>query len=74
MVEVKVVQIGNSLGVILPKEVTGKLMVEKGDTVFLVASDAGYQLTTLNPEVAEQVSKARELTKRYKETLQILAK
>ena len=73
MVEVKVTQIGNSLGLVLPKEVLSKLNVTKGDQLYLVPSPDGYQLTALNPEVARQIELAESITKRYRNTLKKLA-
>ena len=73
MVEVKVTQIGNSLGFVLPKEVLSKLNVSKGDQLFLLPGVDGYQLTALNPEVARQIDLAESITKRYRNTLKKLA-
>ena len=73
MVEVKVTQIGNSLGVILPKEVLSHLNVSKGDQLFLLEGTDGYQLTAYNAEVAQQIEIAEAITKRYRNTLKKLA-
>ncbi len=73
MVEVKVTQIGNSLGFVLPKEVLSKLNVTKGDQLFLLPDADGYQLSALNPEVAHQIELAEAITKRYRNTLKKLA-
>lgn len=40
----KLTQIGNSLGVILPKEAIARMKLEKGDAVFLTESPDGYQM------------------------------
>lgn len=73
MVELKVTQIGNSLGIILPKDVLSKLDVAKGDHLFLLPSQDGYELTALDPNVAEQIELAERITKRYRNTLKKLA-
>lgn len=45
----KLTQIGNSVGVILPKEALGRLRLEKGQTVFLTETPQGYALTPYDP-------------------------
>jgi len=70
----KITQIGNSLGVILPKNVVAKLKAEKGDTLYLVPTEDGYELTPYNQEFAEQVEAAEVIAKQYKNTLRQLAK
>lgn len=73
MIEVKVTQIGNSIGIVLPKEASAKLNVSKGDRLFLLPNVDGYQLTALNPEVAHQIDLAEKISKRYRNTLKRLA-
>lgn len=73
MIEVKVTQIGNSLGIVLPKEALGTLHVDKGDKLFLVPDADGYCLTALDPEVSRQLAIAEEVTNRYRNTLKKLA-
>ncbi len=73
MIEVKVTQIGNSLGIVLPKEALGRLRVEKGDRLFLQPDAEGYSLTALDPEVALQMEIASGITRRYRNTLKKLA-
>lgn len=74
MLKVKVTAVGNSMGVLLPKEALGKLKVEKGDTLYLLEGPDGYTLTAYDPEFEEQVIAARGIMKRYKNTLRELAK
>ena len=73
MVAVKVTQIGNSLGLVLPKEVLSRLGVSKGDHLFLVPEEGGYQLTAFDAGVARQIERAEEITRRYRNTLKKLA-
>ena len=73
MVEVKVTQIGNSLGIVLPKEVLSRLSVTKGDRLFLTPEAEGYQLTALDADVASQIDLAEQITRRYRNTLKKLA-
>ena len=72
--ELKVTQIGNSLGVILPKEALARLKVEKGEKLFMVETQDGYQLVPYSPELAEQMEIGREVMKKYRDTLRALAK
>jgi putative addiction module antidote len=74
MVEVKITQIGNSLGLVLPKEVLSRLNVSRGDRLFLVPEAEGYQLTAFDPEVARQIELAEQISKKYRNTLKKLAK
>jgi putative addiction module antidote len=53
-------RIGNSVGVILPKEVLVRLKLEKGDTVFVTDAVNGATLTPYDPALAEQLGAGRE--------------
>ena len=70
----KLTQIGNSVGVILPKDVLGKLKLEKGDTVYLTDTPDGFALTPLDPGFAEQLEIGREFMRDYRDTFRALAK
>ena len=70
----KLTQIGNSVGVILPKEVLAELRVEKGDSLMLSRASDGLRLTPYDKDVAEQVESGREIMKDYRNTLRALAK
>lgn len=70
----KLTQIGNSVGVILPKEVLAKLQVEKGDELYLTDSPDGVRLTVHNPEFEAQMKAAREIMKKRRAVLRELAK
>jgi len=74
MVKVKVTAVGNSMGVLLPREVLNRLKAERGDTLYLMESPQGYVLSAYDPEFEEQVSAAGSLMKRYRNTLRKLAK
>ncbi len=74
MLQLKVTQVGNSIGVILPKESLSRLNVEKGDTVYLVESPDGYTLTAYDPDFAEELAFAEEGAQKYKNALRELAK
>jgi putative addiction module antidote len=54
MSALKLTQIGNSVGVILPKELLSRLKLEKGDTLFVSDAANGVMLTPYDPELDEQ--------------------
>ncbi len=74
MVKLKVRKVGTSSGVLLPKEALNHLGVEEGDTLFLVESAAGYELSSYDPEFERQLEIARKGMKAYRNTLRELAK
>jgi putative addiction module antidote len=74
MVILKLSRIGNSVGVVLPKEVLARLKVEQGDTIYLTESPDGFRLTPHDPEFAEQLEAARAVMKRRRAALRELAK
>ncbi len=74
MSALKLTQIGNSVGLILPKELLAKLGVRKGDTVYAVETENGIRLTTSDPEFEAQMEVAREIMKRRRAVLRELAK
>ena len=74
MTTLKLTQIGNSVGVILPKEVLARLKVEKGDTLFLTEAANGVTLTPYDPSLEEQLKLGREFMREYRDTFHQLAK
>jgi putative addiction module antidote len=74
MATLKLRAIGNSVGVVLPKEVLARLRVAEGDVLHVVDTKDGVILTPLDARVAEQVEAGREIMRRYRDTLSILAK
>jgi putative addiction module antidote len=74
MTVLKLTQIGNSVGVILPKEVLARLKLEKGDTVFVTDVVDGIRLTPYSPEFETQMAAARDVMKKRRQVLRELAK
>ncbi len=70
----KLTSVGNSVGVILPKELLTRLGVEKGDTLYVVDQPDGVRLTTSDPEFEAQMAEARRLMKKWRNVLHELAK
>ncbi len=70
----KLTQIGNSVGVILPKEVLARLKLSKGDTLHVSETPDGIALTPYDPSFEEQVDMGREFMREYRDTFRALAK
>lgn len=70
----KIRQIGNSLGVVLPKDTLAKLRVGEGDELHVVETPDGVELRVYDPEVERQLEVARKIAHRYRNTLRELAK
>jgi putative addiction module antidote len=71
---VKVVQIGNSLGVVLSKELLARLNVSRGDHLHISEGPEGVVLSPYDPEVARQIESGRRFMKQYRDTFRALAK
>jgi putative addiction module antidote len=74
MQALKLTQIGNSVGLILPKEVLARLKLEKGDTIYLTDAPGGVTLTPHDPTFEEQLELGREFMREYRDTFHALAK
>jgi putative addiction module antidote len=70
----KLTQIGNSVGMILPRELLAKLGMTKGDTIYAVDQPDGVRLTVANPDFAAQMDVARKVMKDRRAVLRELAK
>lgn len=73
-IKLKVRKVGNSLGVILPKEALAKMKVEEGQALYLTESPDGYRVTKGDDEFSAQMAVAKDLMRRYHNTLRELAK
>ena len=74
MMTLKLTQIGNSVGVILPKELLGKLGVGKGDTLYAIDTPDGVRLSTAEPDFEAKMEVARRIMKERWAVLRELAK
>jgi putative addiction module antidote len=74
MLKVKVTQIGNSLGVILPKEALARLKVEKGDTLTVIETPNGVELSTVDERFDAAMKAYDRTARRYRHALRELAK
>jgi putative addiction module antidote len=74
MTTLKLTQIGNSVGVILPKEVLARLKLEKGDSLFVTEAANGVMLTPYDPALDQQLEIGREFMREYRDAFHQLAK
>ena len=74
MQQVKVTQVGNSLGIVLPKEIAERLGITRGQRISLSETANGIELSPFDPEFERQVRIAEEIMDRYRDTLRELAK
>lgn len=73
--ELKLRKIGNSVGVVLPKEALARLESSEGDKLLLTeAPGGGFRLTPNKNDFAEQMAVAQDIAQRYRNTLRELAK
>jgi putative addiction module antidote len=74
MQALKVTQVGNSLGIILPKEVLARLKVGKGDQLFFTDAPDGMRVTPYSTSTEDQLKAGRQFMHEYRETFRELAK
>jgi putative addiction module antidote len=72
--KLKITPIGNSFGVILPKEALAKLKVTGGDAVFITEAPDGFRITPYDPEFEAQMQAAKGVMKKRRNALRELAK
>lgn len=73
MSEVKVMAVGNSCGVLIPKEVLARLNVDKGDKLYVIETSSGIELSKYDPEFAKQMDMGKEIIKNNRNVLKKLA-
>jgi putative addiction module antidote len=71
--KLKVTQIGNSVGLVLPKELLAKLRVEKGDSVTVTETPDGLALTAYDVVVARHMEAAEKIMREDRDLLRKLA-
>jgi putative addiction module antidote len=67
-------KIGNSLGVILPKEALNKLDVAEGDSISIRETPDGIELTSYDPDFERAMTAYRQVNHQYRNALRELAK
>jgi putative addiction module antidote len=71
--KLKITAIGNSAGVILPRELLARLRVEKGDELFALETPDGVRLTAFDPTLAAQMEVAEQVMRDRRSLLHKLA-
>jgi putative addiction module antidote len=69
----KIIAVGNSAGIILPKETLARMNVGKGDTLYITEGSQGIRLMPFDPDFATQIEAAREIMRENRDVLQRLA-
>ncbi len=70
----KVTRIGNSAGVVLPKELLSKLRVGPGDTLYVTETPDGIRVTAANPDFAAKMDMAEQIMREDRDILRVLTK
>lgn len=71
--KLKITTIGNSAGVILPKELLARLRVDKGDELYALETPDGIRLTVFNPDFAQKMDVAERIMREDRNVLHKLA-
>jgi putative addiction module antidote len=69
----KIIAIGNSAGIILPKEMLARLKVEKGDNVSITETSFGLQISPFDAEFGAKMEVADQVIRRYRDAFKKLA-
>lgn len=69
----KITTVGNSAGIVLPREILERLRVEKGDTLYALETPNGIELTPYDPQFAEQMEIAKSVMRDNRDLLRKLA-
>ncbi len=73
MLKAKVTTIGNSAGIVLPREALGKLKVHKGDFVYLIETTNGYEVVSYDEKFVQQMKIAQKIMREDRNVLKALA-
>ncbi len=70
----KITKIGNSAGIILPKELLARLRAAVGDTLFVSEAPDGVRLTAGDPAFSAKMEMAEQIMREDRDILRVLAK
>jgi len=73
MIKVKLTTVGNSVGIVLPREVLTRLRIGKGDVLSVVETARGVELSPYDPEFERQMDLAEEIMREDRDVLRKLA-
>ena len=69
----KITTLGNSLGIVLSREILARLRVDKGDLLYLVESPLGFEIMPYEPQFIGQLQRAEELMRAQRNALKVLS-
>jgi putative addiction module antidote len=72
--KLKITTIGNSAGIVLPKELMNRLRVNKGDTLYAVENSNGFELSAYDKEFADDMEVAEQVMRQNRDLLRKLAR
>ncbi len=70
----KLVAVGNSVGLVIPRAMLARLRLERGDQVYLCETPDGFRLTATDPDFARKMQAADEIMHEDRDILSVLAK
>ena len=73
MQTLKITTVGNSTGVVLPREILDRLRVKKGDLLYVLETPNGIELTPYNPAFGKQMDVAEQVMREDRDVLRKLA-
>ncbi len=73
MYKLKVSKIGNSVGIVLPKEALAKLNIEAGETLYLKETSNSFELSSSDRAFEEEMQIARQVMTQYHNAFKELA-
>jgi putative addiction module antidote len=73
-IQLKITRIGNSAGVVLPKELLSRLRVTQGDTLYVSEAPDGVRLTASDPDFGAKMDLAERIMREDRDILRKLAK
>ena len=71
--KLKITTVGNSVGIVLPKDILERLRVEKGDTLYATETPDGIELRAFDEEFAEDMAVAEQVMREDRDVLRKLA-
>ena len=71
--KIKITTVGNSAGIVLPKELLARLRLAKGDTLYASELPDGIKLTPFDPNLAGQMEVAEKVMRKRRTLLRKLA-
>lgn len=72
-ITVKITTVGNSVGIVLPKEVLNRLHVEKGDSLFLTEAPDGFRISPYDAAFARKLDALQQVMRENRDVLKKLA-